>query len=87
VKSVGLKDLVTHSLQEYEALALKLAHNPVYLASIKAKLARNRLTFPLFNAARSTRQMEAAYTTVWERYQRGEMPRFRTDESKPIRFA
>jgi protein O-GlcNAc transferase len=87
VKSVGLKDLVTHSLQEYEALALKLAHNPVYLASIKAKLACNRLTFPLFNAERSTRQMEAAYTTVWERYQRGEMPRFRTGESKPIRFA
>ena len=69
VTSVGLGELVTHSLEEYEALALRLANDPAYLASIKAKLARNRLTFPLFDAKRSTRQMEAAYTAVWQRYQ------------------
>ena len=87
VTSVGLGELVTHSLEEYEALALRLANDPAYLASIKAKLARNRLTFPLFDAKRSTRQMEAAYTAVWQRYQRGEIPKSRTGETGPIRLA
>jgi protein O-GlcNAc transferase len=86
VTSVGLRELVTHSLEEYETLALRLAHDPAYLASMKAKLARNRLTFPLFDAKRSTRQMEAAYTTVWQRYQRGEMPKSRAAETGPIRL-
>jgi predicted O-linked N-acetylglucosamine transferase (SPINDLY family) len=66
--------LVTSSLEEYEALALKLARDPSYLASIKDRLANNRDTFPLFNTERGTRQMESAYMTMWERYQRGEMP-------------
>jgi protein O-GlcNAc transferase len=45
------------------------------LASIKAKLARNRSTHPLFDTARYTRHIEAAYTTMWQRYQAGEPPR------------
>ena len=86
VRSVGLGELVTHSLEEYEALALRLVHDPTYLAAMKAKLARNRLTFPLFDAKRSTQQIEAAYTMVWERYQRGESPKLRVGEAGPIRF-
>jgi predicted O-linked N-acetylglucosamine transferase (SPINDLY family) len=64
--------LVTTSLEDYEALALKLARDSTLLASIKAKLARNRETYPLFDTARFTHHIEAAYTTMWERYQRGE---------------
>ena len=87
LKAVGLDELITHSLEDYEALALKLARDPAYLASLRDKLARNRNTFPLFNTERSTRQIEAAYTTMWECYQRGEMPRSRAGQSKPIRIA
>jgi Tfp pilus assembly protein PilF len=36
--------------------------------------ARNRDTYPLFDTARFTRHIEAAYTTMWERQQRGERP-------------
>ena len=74
LKAIGLDELIAHSLDEYEALALKLAREPTYLASIKAKLARNRDSFPLFDTKRFTRHIEAAYTTMWERYQRGEVP-------------
>jgi predicted O-linked N-acetylglucosamine transferase (SPINDLY family) len=87
LKALGLEELIAPSLEEYEALALKLAHNPSYLASVKDKLARHRDTFPLFNSERSTRQIEAAYTMMWERYQRGEMPKARPGGSKPIRIA
>jgi predicted O-linked N-acetylglucosamine transferase (SPINDLY family) len=75
LQAVGLPELVTTNLADYEALALKLAREPALLAAIKAKLARNRETTPLFNTERFTRHIESAYTTMWERWQRGEPPR------------
>ncbi len=74
LRAIGLPELITTSLDEYEALALKLANDPALLATIKSKLAQNRETYPLFNTARFTRHIEAAYITMWERYQRGEPP-------------
>ena len=62
------------SLEDYEALALKLAHDLSFLQAIKAKLVRNRNIYPLFDTARFTRHLEAAYGTMWERYQRREEP-------------
>ncbi len=53
---------MTESLADYEALALKLAREPELIGAIKAKLARNRGSFPLFDTARFTRNIEAAYT-------------------------
>jgi len=72
--AAGLPELVTHTLEEYEALALRLATNPPLLAGIKTKLARNRATYPLFDTDRFRRHIEAAYVTMWERVQRGEPP-------------
>ena len=58
LKATGLQELITSSLEEYEASALKLAHDPSYLASIKNKLVHNRNRCPLFNTERVTRQIE-----------------------------
>jgi predicted O-linked N-acetylglucosamine transferase (SPINDLY family) len=74
LKAVGLSELITTSLEDYETLALKLACEPSLLAAIKAKLARNRDTYPLFDTGRFTLQIEAAYTTMWQRYQSGAAP-------------
>jgi protein O-GlcNAc transferase len=74
LKAVGLDDLITNSLKEYEALALKLAGDPAHLASIKRRLADNRMTAPLFDTERFARHMEAAYTTMWDRHRKGEPP-------------
>jgi protein O-GlcNAc transferase len=74
VRAVGLPELVAESLTDYEGLALKLAREPDTLGAIKAKLARNRDSFPLFDTARFTRNIEAALTAMWERHQRGEAP-------------
>jgi predicted O-linked N-acetylglucosamine transferase (SPINDLY family) len=75
VKAAGLPELVTHNLEDYEALALKLATDHDQLASIRRKLADQRSTCPLFDAERFCRHVEAAYTTMWDIYQRGESPR------------
>jgi predicted O-linked N-acetylglucosamine transferase (SPINDLY family) len=72
--AIGLPELVTSSLAEYEELALALARDPERLAAIKAKLMRNRDTEPLFNTARFTRDLETAYTMMWKRTQCGESP-------------
>jgi predicted O-linked N-acetylglucosamine transferase (SPINDLY family) len=72
--AVGLPELVTHSLAEYEALGLKLARDPASLRALKAKLANNRDTYPLFDTVRFTKHLEAAYRTMWERAACGEKP-------------
>src|SRR4030081_1900459 len=72
--AVGLPELVTGSLEDYEALALKFARDPAMLASLRQKLAHNREGYPLFDTARFTRHIEASYTAMWERHERGEPP-------------
>ena len=74
LSAIGLPELVAHSPDEYEALALKLARDPGALAVVKAKLADNRVGAPLFDTARFTRNLETAYLTMWERHRSGEPP-------------
>jgi protein O-GlcNAc transferase len=74
LKAVGLPELITTSLEDYESLALKLAREPSLLAAFKAKLARNLDTCPLFDTARFARHIEAAYTTMWQRHQSSAAP-------------
>jgi protein O-GlcNAc transferase len=72
--AIGLPELVTASLAEYEKLARMLAQDPERLAAVKAKLMRNRDTKPLFDTARFTRDLESAYTAMWQRQQAGLPP-------------
>ena len=74
LRAVGLPELVTQSLAEYEALALSFARDPERLAAVRARLARNRDTEPLFDTARCTRDLEAAYTAMWRRQEAGLPP-------------
>jgi predicted O-linked N-acetylglucosamine transferase (SPINDLY family) len=73
--AVGLPELIMHSLEEYEALATALAREPERLQRIRDKLARNRLTYPLFDAARFTHHLEAAFEQMWRMHGQGEAPR------------
>lgn len=59
--AVGLPEMVTSSLQDYEDLAITLARTPEKLAEIKQKLARNRMTTPLFDIDTYTRGLERAF--------------------------
>jgi protein O-GlcNAc transferase len=74
LRAVGLPELATTSLGEYERLAVELASDPGRLAAVRSKLARNRDTEPLFDTLRFTRHLEAAYVTMWERHQAGLPP-------------
>ena len=64
--AVGLPELIAGTDEAYEALALDLATDPDRLAAIRAKLAANRLSQPLFDTVGYTRDFEAALETVLE---------------------
>jgi protein O-GlcNAc transferase len=72
LKAVGLSELVTHNLADYEALALRLAVDAAMLKHVRETLERNRLSQPLFDTDRFRRGIEAAYLRMWETCQRGE---------------
>jgi predicted O-linked N-acetylglucosamine transferase (SPINDLY family) len=74
VHAVGLPELAVKSDAAYEAMALELATDPVRLAAIRKKLAASRLTAPLFETERTTRNIERAYELAFERYLAGEEP-------------
>jgi predicted O-linked N-acetylglucosamine transferase (SPINDLY family) len=83
--AIGLPEMVTSNLEEYEAVALKLARDPPLLKSIRSRLEANRSTHPLFDTDRFRRHIEAAYTRMWEYWQRGESPRSFSVEPLPAR--
>lgn len=72
--AVGLPEMVTHSLEEYEARAHELATHPAMLKEIRDRLARNRLTTPAFDMPSYIRHIESAYTAMYERYLTGLAP-------------
>jgi len=75
LNAVGLPELVTRNLAEYEALALRLATEPSLIRGFRDRLERNRLSFPLFDSDRFCRHMEAAFKTMWDLWQHAEPPR------------
>jgi predicted O-linked N-acetylglucosamine transferase (SPINDLY family) len=74
LSAIGLRDLITASLSAYEARALELARDPKALRALRAKLEANRTSFPLFDTARFTRHLEAAFAVMRERHRRGLPP-------------
>jgi predicted O-linked N-acetylglucosamine transferase (SPINDLY family) len=75
LRAAGLPELVTTSLSEYEALALRLARDPAELRNIRMKLLSNRDTAPLFDTPALTRHIESAYREMWRIHHAGEAPR------------
>jgi predicted O-linked N-acetylglucosamine transferase (SPINDLY family) len=74
VSAAGLPELVVRSLEGYEALAERLARDPLMLGVLKRRLAENRGTMALFDTPCYARSLESAYRTMWLRSQRAEPP-------------
>jgi predicted O-linked N-acetylglucosamine transferase (SPINDLY family) len=74
LRAIGLPELVTTTLRDYEELAVELATHPRRLADIKQRLAHNRLTTPLFDSRSFVRELEAVYLAMYERHARGQSP-------------
>jgi predicted O-linked N-acetylglucosamine transferase (SPINDLY family) len=68
--AAGLPELVTHSLDEYEATALRLAREPGALPAIRARLAAGKSASPLFDMARFASDFEALLEHVYRDLER-----------------
>lgn len=66
--TVGLPELITASLSDYESLAIELAKGPEKLADIRARLQRNFESTPLFNPELFARNLESLYETMYRRH-------------------
>jgi predicted O-linked N-acetylglucosamine transferase (SPINDLY family) len=64
--AVGLPELATRSLAEYEALALQLAGDRGRLRQLRERLAANRGAAPLFDTERFRQNLESAYRAMWQ---------------------
>ena len=74
--AISLPELITEKLEDYQALAVRLANDDkAALRAIRKKLVEKRTTMPLFDTARFTRHLEAAFIGMVEKTRRGEAPK------------
>ena len=71
LKAVGLDELITHSLHDYEALARRLAGEESVPRGAQGAAGAQPRRFLCLIPSAPTRHIEAAYVTMWQRYQRG----------------
>ncbi len=82
--AVGLPELVTQTWDEYFDLARELAIDRERLAAVQVRLAGRRLTAPLFDTVRFTRDLERLYSQMWQDYREGKRePIVLTDKPLP----
>jgi predicted O-linked N-acetylglucosamine transferase (SPINDLY family) len=72
--ALDMPELVTESLDAYEAAALALARDRSKLEASRTKLATRLMTAPLFDEERFCANLEAAYRTMWSVARAGAPP-------------
>ena len=72
--AIGLPELIVKTEDAYEALALELATNRPLLTSITEKLAKNKMTTPLFDTETYTQNLEKAFEKAYTHYYKDTSP-------------
>ncbi|MBT6273420.1 MAG: hypothetical protein HOI95_04720 [Chromatiales bacterium] len=76
--SVHFPETVTFSADAYEQLAMTLAQHPQRPSALRQKLCGNLASAPLYDTKRSARNIEQAFSYMWERHTGG-LPPLGTD--------
>jgi predicted O-linked N-acetylglucosamine transferase (SPINDLY family) len=83
--AAGMPDLITNSLQEYQARAVELALNPDSLAALRQRLRTALRISTLFDTQARVRELEAAFSEMVERHRQGLAPAaFKVNARTPI---
>lgn len=72
LRAIGLPELITNSLEEYEDAAIKLASKPNKIQALKAMLAQNKDKEALFNTPQFVKNLELAYMQMQQRSAKGQ---------------
>ena len=73
--AAGVPELITHSLEEYERMAVRLALEGDLLTDIRRRVSRARADSGLFDGERAVRELETAFARMWENWISGEDPK------------
>jgi len=71
LNAVNLPELITTTQEQYESLAIQLATHPEKIKIITDKLVSNLSTAPLFDTPMFTKNLESAFSMMYDRYQQG----------------
>ncbi|MBB4007086.1 O-linked N-acetylglucosamine transferase, SPINDLY family protein [Allorhizobium taibaishanense] len=74
LRALDIPELVAPTVEDYISQALDLARDRSRLAALRARIAANRHTTPLFDTDRFTRHLEDAYAMMVERARAGLEP-------------
>jgi predicted O-linked N-acetylglucosamine transferase (SPINDLY family) len=66
--NAGITEGIAWSAEEYVEWGVRLGHDAALRQAISWKLKQSRHTAPLWNARAFTRDMEAAYWQMWQRF-------------------
>ena len=69
-----MPELITKTPEDYEALALNLAKNPVKLSAIRLLLSLKCINSELFDVEAFTGDLENSYRKIYQRYVEGKKP-------------
>jgi protein O-GlcNAc transferase len=72
--ALGVAELVTASLAEYETRAMQLAGHPERVHALRETLRSQRIQHGFFDTDRYRRSLESAYERMWERHVAGLPP-------------
>jgi predicted O-linked N-acetylglucosamine transferase (SPINDLY family) len=71
LNTIGLPELVTHNLDEYIDLAVKMATDPALLKATKSRLDSQCRSGVLFNTSQFVNRLESGYQLMWDRHVEG----------------
>ena len=72
LNTMMLPELITTSYEEYEKIANKIANDKNYLSNLKNKILENKLKSSLYDVKLFTKNLEKAYSLMFEKYIKGE---------------
>lgn len=74
LRAMDLPELIASDIDDYAALAHRLATTPDELRRLREKIATHRRTAPLFDTERFTRDLEAVFAEMVRRHRSGQRP-------------
>jgi protein O-GlcNAc transferase len=72
LKACGMSELIAPNLTSYLDLAVRMGQDADFLFSIREKLKVNRRGSQLFNTARTAKNLDVAYNSMWHAYRAGQ---------------
>ncbi|XP_036330041.1 UDP-N-acetylglucosamine--peptide N-acetylglucosaminyltransferase 110 kDa subunit-like [Rhagoletis pomonella] len=72
--TLGCPELIAHTRQEYEDVAIRLGTDREYLKAMRAKVWKARVESPLFDCSQYAKGLEMVFSRMWERFANNELP-------------